>query len=112
MKYYSDFKMVSGQTKGVEAVHETREVEGPVEGAPVDHRSGNQSSGIFARNEYSSDFDLFEKNSEVADVLAKVRSGDDRGSASSTRLCFTPLVILMEKSVLLPLRSQVRLSSM
>jgi hypothetical protein len=60
-------------------------------------------------NKYPNKFNLFE--TDLTDILTKVRKTEDndsniRESNFSLRPCFTPLIILMEKSVLLPLRSQ------
>ena len=60
-------------------------------------------------NKYPMQFDLFD--TELTDILSKTRKvdGNDssfRDSDFCSRPCFTPLIILMEKSVLLPLRSQ------
>lgn len=54
-------------------------------------------------NSYPIDFQLFEQN--LTDVLTRVRK-EREPVDERPRPCFTPLVILMEKSVLLPLRSQ------
>ena len=54
-------------------------------------------------NKYPSDFNSF--NEDPTDILCKVRQKADLSSVSQ-RPCFTPLLILMEKSVLLPLKSQ------
>ena len=54
-------------------------------------------------SKYTSDFNSFSEN--PTDILSKVRQKTDFSSISK-RPCFTPLVILMEKSVLLPLKSQ------
>lgn len=65
-----------------------------------------ENSEIPSKNKYPSKFDLFDCH--MTDILSKVRK--ERQSNVSQNPCFTPLIILMEKSVLLPLRFQVKFS--
>ena len=115
LAYYTDFKTILAESKKaskqllIPPKKSAENISSSEEETPTDESGATADVCAFpdfntkTENKYPSDFNTFSEY--PTDILSKVRKNADLSNVSQ-RPCFTPLIILMEKSVLLPLKSQ------